>query len=116
MLLLLTLILLWHPISSLCVTGCATGQCACFATFQECVTQDDANGLCTMTEAGIWLLLAIACAVTAVLIVLVVCLCCCCCCSRRWCCCPKKKRDIHIMGYMPAATGNKGNNVALGEL
>lgn len=115
--------LLPATINALCVTGCATGQCTCFATFQECVTQDDANGLCTMSEAGIWLTLAIGVAFIGLVLLLMICLCCCCCCSsKRWCCYARKKQKeiIVVPSYSPLASSNKHhqreNNVALGDL
>lgn len=60
------------------MTGCAdVTKCSCPPFFFFCSIQNDPVGTCTLTEAGIWLIIGIVVLLAA--LVLIFCVCCCCC-------------------------------------
>lgn len=63
-------------------TGCASAyNCQCPSTFTYCNLEDDPDGVCRFTTAGIFALLGI-CAGSIVAIIIIICCLCCCCCHR----------------------------------
>ena len=66
------------------LTGCANvTQCQCMPFFFFCDLSTDKNGLCTMTESGVWINVFGGGILLALLVFAIICLCCCCCCKYR---------------------------------
>ena len=65
-------------------TGCADGtKCGCVPFFQFCDVATNKEGLCTMTESGLWLSLSLGLLTLILLIFAILCCCCCWCCKRK---------------------------------
>ena len=60
--------------------GCAGGDCTCPSFFTFCDVTTDVNGVCTLTQYGIWVIVALVVVLVALVVFLVLCLCCCGCC------------------------------------
>jgi len=86
-------------------TGCAVGRCTCMSVLFSCVTQDDANGVCTLTEVGIWTIVG---SVALFLIFVIVC-CVCLCCGA--CCCCRNRKQVEIFMSTDGGPPVKYNNV-----
>jgi hypothetical protein len=92
---LLVLLLLCRPVTAgWCSvgTGCGVGRCTCALWISTCVTQDDANGVCTLTQAGIWFFVGLALLAAVVILLVCLCICCCCCCRKQ-----KKTKEVYFM-------------------
>lgn len=72
--------------------GCASGDCTCPSFFTFCDVTTDANGVCTLTQYGIWLIVALVVILVALVLFLFLCLCCCGFCG----CCRPGKTVRHV--------------------
>jgi hypothetical protein len=71
------------------LTGCVNAEvCTCPPFFFFCDTTTESQGLCTLTEAGIWVIIGL---IIALIILFVLAVSCCCCC---WCCKWRGKKEV----------------------